>query len=150
MKCLDEPAIAHELCHSWQWDSSARLNSRLQRLQILWTFASCLGRACCQTLPVRSYKKKSSCICAYKITIRAQGTSSIDALLQFAIFLQKLDLYCFFCAGVLSSVKGFFLGVLPGELKNFRTALETGVLQFFEVRKNQICIVSSVLVSSVQ
>ena len=81
-------------------------------------------------------KKKSSCICAYKITIRAQGTSSIDALLQFAIFLQKLDLYCFFCAGVLSSVKGFFLGVLPGELKNFRTALETGVLQFFKVRKN--------------
>ena len=147
MKCLDEPAIAHELCHSWQWDSSARLNSRLQ---ILWTFASCLGRACCQTLPVRSYKKKSSCICAYKITIRAQGTSSIDALLQFAIFLQKLDLYCFFCAGVLSSVKGFFLGVLPGELRNLRSALETGVLQFFEVRKNQICIVSSVLVSSVQ
>ena len=30
----------------------------------------------------------------------------------------------------------FFLGVLPGELKNFRTALETGVLQFFKVRKN--------------
>ena len=30
----------------------------------------------------------------------------------------------------------FFLGVLPGELKNFRTALETGVLQFLKVRKN--------------
>ena len=150
MKCLDEPAIAHELCHSWQWDSSARLNSRLQRLQILWTFASCLGRACCQTLPVRSYKKNLVASVPTKLQSGPKGLALQMRCYSLPFFLQKLDLYCFFCAGVLSSVKGFFLGVLPGELKKFRTALETGVLQFFEVRKNQICIVSSVLVSSVQ
>ena len=123
MKCLDEPAIAHELCHSWQWDSSARLNSRLQRLQILWTFASCLGRACCQTLPVRSYKKKSSCICAYKIIIRAQGTSSVDALLQFPIFFTKTRSVLFLLCWCPQFSKGFFPGSLAWRVKKFEVCL---------------------------
>ena len=68
-------------------------------------------------------KKKSSCICAYKITIRAQGTSSIDALLQFAIFFTKTRSVLFLLCWCPQFSKGFFPGSLAWRVKKFEVCL---------------------------